>query len=72
MQHRGVMRRGRVVAFRFDAAGANRALELLGKELGMFVDRAEQDTNLRVISAEPVTEADWEAKYAIEYKLGQA
>ncbi len=64
MQHRGVMRGGRAVAFRFDAAGANRALELLGKEIGMFVDRAEQDTNLRVISAQPVTEEDWEAKYA--------
>ena len=64
MQHKGVMHRGRVVEFRFDAAGANRALELLGKELGMFVDRTEQDTNLRVISAKPVTEEDWEAKYA--------
>ena len=29
----------------------------------MFVDRAEHDTNLRVISAQPVTEADWEARY---------
>ena len=64
MQHKGVMRGGRVIAFRFDAAGATRALELLGKELGMFVDRAEQDTNIRVISAQPVTEEDWEAKYA--------
>ena len=44
--------------------GANRALELLGKELGMFVDRSEVDTNIRVISAQPVSEADWEAKYA--------
>ena len=32
----------------------------------MFVDRAEQDTNIRVISAQPVTEEDWEAKYAKE------
>lgn len=30
----------------FNAAGANRALELLGKELGMFVDRSEADVNV--------------------------
>lgn len=28
-------------AFTFDAAGANRSLELLGKEQGMFIDRKE-------------------------------
>lgn len=55
--------KGREVQYRFDSAGANRALELLGKELGMFVERVEQDTNIRVISAQPVSEADWEAKY---------
>ena len=29
----------------------------------MFVDQVRQDTNLRVIASEPVTEEDWEAKY---------
>jgi hypothetical protein len=52
--------------FKFDAAAANRAFELIGKELGMFVDRVEQDTNIRVISAQPVTEEDWEARYVAQ------
>lgn len=30
------------LAYEFDAPGANRALELLGKEIGMFVERKEQ------------------------------
>ena len=30
--------KGREIAYKFDSAGANRALELLGRELGMFVD----------------------------------
>ena len=30
------------VAYQFDAPGANRSLELLGKEIGMFVERKEQ------------------------------
>ena len=29
----------------------------------MFVEQVRQDTNLRVIVREPVTEADWEARY---------
>lgn len=32
---------GLAPAFVFDASGANRALELVGKELGMFVERKE-------------------------------
>ena len=37
-----VDRHGRLTGeFRFDAAGALRALELIGRELGMFVDRKE-------------------------------
>lgn len=31
--------------YRFDSAGANRSLELLGKELGMFVERKQIDMN---------------------------
>ncbi len=34
-------------AFVFDSGGANRSLELLGKELGMFVDRTEDVTARR-------------------------
>jgi hypothetical protein len=66
MQRVAVLDRGRVVEYRFDAVGAVRALHLLGRELGMFVDRAEQDTNIRVISSVPLTEAEWEKRWAKE------
>ena len=38
-------------AWRFDAKGANRALELLGKHLGMFTDKIEADVkqDVRVV-----------------------
>jgi phage terminase small subunit len=42
---------------------ANKALELLGKELGMFVDRSEVQQRLQVISDEPMSEEEWEAKH---------
>ena len=49
-----------------DISPANRAAELLGKELGMFVDRSE-NVNLNaeyVISGEPIADADeWLAKH---------
>jgi phage terminase small subunit len=46
-----------------EMSAANRALELLGKELGMFVDRSEVQQRLQVISDEPMTEEEWEAKH---------
>jgi len=49
-----------------DLAPANKALELLGKELGMFVDRSENvNQNVSyVISGEPVADADeWLAEH---------
>lgn len=44
MQHRPVLDgKGRQTGvFRYQGQVANRALELIGKELGMFVDRSEQ------------------------------
>lgn len=33
---------GRVIGFQWNGAVANRALELMGKELGMFVERSQQ------------------------------
>lgn len=33
---------GVAVAYQFDPTGANRSLELLGKEIGMFIERKEQ------------------------------
>lgn len=35
-----------VPAYGFNAAGANKALELLGRNLGMFTDKTEIDANL--------------------------
>jgi hypothetical protein len=46
-----------------DGAVANRALELLGKELGMFVDRRDTKSVLRLISAEPLTADEWIARH---------
>lgn len=63
MQKKAVLHKGKLIAFRFDPAAATRALELLGKELGMFAGRVEADQTLRVISATPLTEAEWEARY---------
>lgn len=45
-------------------AASNKALELIGKELGMFVDRSE---NVHVnidITDEPASEDEWEAEHA--------
>lgn len=50
--------------YRYEGSVANRALELLGKELGMFVDRIEQDQAVRMISADPMTPDEWREKYA--------
>jgi hypothetical protein len=46
LQEEPVMVRGEPTGeYKFDSAGANRALELLGKELGMFVERKQIDLN---------------------------
>lgn len=46
LQEEPVMVRGEPTGeYKFDSAGANRALELLGKELGMFVERKQIDMN---------------------------
>ena len=54
---------GEVGDFKYDGAVANRALELLGKELGMFVDRRDTKSVLRLISAEPLTADEWIARH---------
>ena len=40
-------------------AASNKALELIGKELGMFVDRSENINTNYTISADPITEEEW-------------
>lgn len=64
LQRKAVLHKGRLVAFRRDAAAATRALELLGRELGMFTGRVEADQTLRFVSAVPLSEGEWEARYA--------
>ncbi len=50
--------------FRHEGSVANRALELLGKELGLFVEKSESVNTHHVISGEPISEAKWEERYA--------
>src|SRR5580704_2378787 len=50
--------------YRYEGSVANRALELLGKELGLFVERSESVNTHHVVSGEPITEAKWEERYA--------
>jgi hypothetical protein len=49
--------------FRYEGSVANRALELIGKELGLFVDRSESVNIHHVVSDEPLTQAQWEEQY---------
>lgn len=52
--------------FKYEGSVANRALELLGKELGMFIDRSmnENVNSTYVVSGEPVTDVDeWAAEH---------
>ncbi len=48
---------------KIDGATANRACELLGKELGMFVDRSENTNTIYGISDKPLTPEEWEKKW---------
>jgi hypothetical protein len=50
--------------YRYEGSVANRALELLGKELGLFVERSESVNTHHVVSGEPITEAKCEEQYA--------
>ena len=56
--------------FQYQGSVANKALELLGKELGMFVDRSiSENVNTNyVVSGDPVDSVeDWEAKHAAKH-----
>jgi hypothetical protein len=53
--------------FQYQGSVANKALELLGKEIGMFVDRSiNENVNTNyVVSGEPVDDVeDWEREHA--------
>lgn len=49
---------------KLDLSAANRAAELLGKEIGMFVDRSENLNTTFGISDKPMSAEAWAAKYA--------
>lgn len=46
------------------STAANRALELLGKEIGMFVEKTENKTVIHTISDQPLTPDEWAAQHA--------
>ena|SRR5208337_526804 len=48
---------------KFDSGGANRALELLGKECGMFIEKHENTNTVYAISEEPMSPEEWAEKY---------
>ncbi len=53
--------------YQYQGSVANRALELLGKELGMFVDRKEITRTRRFVARVPekaVSVEEWQKKYA--------
>lgn len=48
-----------VPAYVFDAKSVLRSAELIGKEIGMFVERTENTHVVRDITDEPVSETEW-------------
>lgn len=64
MQATPVMQGGKPTGeFRYDGAVANKALELLGKEIGMFVERNESVNTNYNISDQPQSPDEWEAEH---------
>jgi phage terminase small subunit len=57
-----------VAKLRNDIAGRCRALELLGKSRGMFVDKTETSNVNYAASDAPMSAEDWAQKYASEEK----
>jgi hypothetical protein len=50
-----------------DFGPSNQALQLLGKELGMFVERTENVNLNHDISPEPLTETEWAEQHATSH-----
>jgi phage terminase small subunit len=54
--------------FKYDGNVANRALELVGKHLGMFIDRSEVVNKVYGVSPEPLTDEQWVEQFGAESK----
>lgn len=52
--------------YKYDGSVANKALELLGKELGMFIDRSENVNLNHEVSDKPLTEDEWAAEHRVQ------
>lgn len=50
-----------------DYAPSNKALELLGKEIGMFVDRTENVNINHDVSDEPLSDEEWASRHVTEH-----
>lgn len=50
----------------FNPGAALKALELIGKEIGMFVDKQENTMVFKEVSAEPMTEDKWIEHHSVE------
>lgn len=60
MQAEEIVREGKGTGeYRYDGSVANKALELLGKEIGMFVDRSENVNTNYDISDQPMSPDEW-------------
>lgn len=55
-----------------DGMAANRALELLGKDLGLFVDRIADVSANYAISDEPMSDDEWEQAHTVGATAGAA
>lgn len=53
--------------FKYEGSVANRALELVGKELGMFVDRSENVNLNQDITDKPLSDEEWAERHVTEH-----
>lgn len=67
MQHKEVTQGQATGEYRYDGGVANKALELLGKEIGMFVDRSENVNVNHAVSGDLPTDAEWETEHVTEH-----
>jgi hypothetical protein len=57
---------GETARGKYDGSVANRALELLGKELGMFTERSDNQHTPHDISDQPLTPEEWAKRHGVD------